>query len=164
VLKKAKAVNEVAQTAVADFIVEEYRFIKSYMSAVNKLFPEERQKYYSAFNFHMDKINEIAERVGVGINDFEGKDYDDGLPITPLNMDEFTKEDELIIGQTIEPTVVNSLNGSVIRQGSVILVKKPELPKVEETPPQQEAVVASASKQQEKIKQEIQPEKKGENK
>ena len=123
--KKRKNAPSDNRSIIAEFIAEEFRFLKSYVSAVAKLFPEEQQKYVSAYNFHIGKIKEIAERIQIGIQDFEGKDFDDGLPVTPLNVDEFTKEDELIIHQTVEPAIISTTNGAVIRSGTVILAKKP---------------------------------------
>lgn len=132
--KKQKNAPNDNRDIIAEIIVEEYRFLKSYESAVSKLFPEERQKYVSAYNFHVGKINEIAASVQIGIRNFEGKDYDDGLPVTPLNLDEFGKDDILFIQQTIEPTIM-SVDGEVIRNGSVILAKRlPKKPLVEGLP------------------------------
>lgn len=119
-----KNTNEI--NIVADFIVEEHRFLKSYISAVYKLFPEERNKYLSAYEFHIGKINDMAKTVNLNIPNYEGVNYDAGLPIQALNVDEFTKEDELIIKQVIEPPIINAVNGNAIRFGSVILAKKPQ--------------------------------------
>lgn len=119
-----KNTNEI--NIVADFIVEEYRFLKSYISAVNKLFPEERNKYLSAYEFHVGKINDMARATNLSMPNYENMDYEEGLPLSILNADEFTKEDVLIIKQIIEPAIINTITGNSIRIGSVILAKKPQ--------------------------------------
>ena len=45
---------------VADFLVEDYRFQQSFVSAVNKLFNEEIKKYKSSYVFHTNKIKELS--------------------------------------------------------------------------------------------------------
>ncbi|MFA7011243.1 MAG: hypothetical protein WC240_08530 [Bacilli bacterium] len=119
-----KNTNEI--NIVADFIVEEYRFLKSYISAVNKLFPEERNKYLSAYEFHVGKINDMARATNLSMPNYENMDYEEGLPLSILNADEFTKEDVLVIKQIIEPAIINTITGKTIRFGSVILAKKPQ--------------------------------------
>lgn len=121
-----KNTNEI--NIVADFIVEEHRFLKSYISAVNKLFPEERNKYLSAYEFHIGKINDMARETNLSILKCENMDYEEGLPLSALNADEFTKEDALVIQQIIEPAIINTTTGNAIRMGSVILAKKPQEP------------------------------------
>lgn len=112
---------------IADFIVEEYRFCKAFISMINKLYSEERSKYESVLNFHYGKIQELSKRANVAIISFEGKPYDDGLPIKSLNIDDFSKEDSLMIEQTIEPTIISTDNPvRIIRYGSVILNKVAE--------------------------------------
>lgn len=109
---------------IADLIIEEYRFMHSYASVVDKIFAEEKKKYISTYNFHKNKLAELIKKINLKIQSYDGFDYNDGLPVTPLNCEEFTAEDELIIEQTIEPTIL-SVNGDVIRVGTVILAKKP---------------------------------------
>lgn len=108
---------------VLDLLIEDYRLCHSYCSAIGKLFSDERKKYESSLAFHKRKIDEIAIGAKIKIVDFEGVDYNEGLPITPLNAEEFTGEDCLYVCQTIEPTIVN-FEGETLRQGTVILAKK----------------------------------------
>lgn len=107
---------------IAELIVEDYRFRRSYLSVMEKLFTEEKRKYESAYNFHLNKTAELSKKLGLRIVDFEGKTYDEGLPITPLNADEFNIADNLIVEQTIEPTVLTT-DGNIIRYGKIILGK-----------------------------------------
>ena len=65
----------------------------------------------------------MAKAVDLNIPNYEGVNYDAGLPIQALNVDEFTKEDDIIIKQVIEPPIINAVNGNAIRFGSVILAK-----------------------------------------
>ena len=109
---------------IAELLVEEFRFIKSYISAVNKLYPEERQKYQSAYEYHINMLNNFSEKMKMKIVKLDGLPYDDGLSIKALNIEDFDKDDTLIIEQVIEPLIISSENGSIIKSGSVILKKE----------------------------------------
>lgn len=126
IFKKTEPVQTMPELKnVADFLVEDYRFRHSYISAVDKLFLEEKKKYESAYNFHITKVAELSELFHLRIVVFDGQIYDEGMPITPLNADEFEKEDRLVVQQTIEPTVI-TFDGKIIRTGTVILSAAPQ--------------------------------------
>lgn len=126
--KKAVNTDMPDLTAIAEFLVEDFRFSRSFCSALNKLFAEEKKRYESAYNFHRKKVDELMEKLHLQLVIFDGKEYDDGLPITPLNIDEFGKSDRLVIEQTIEPTVLGE-DGKVLKRGTVILVVMSDLHK-----------------------------------
>ncbi len=110
--------------AIAEFLVEDYRFSRSYRAVVGKLFEEEKKRYESAYIFHSTKRDEFARKFNLRISEYKyGDKYDEGYPITPLNADEFEKDDLLIIEQMIEPTIL-TVDGKVVRQGTVILAKQ----------------------------------------
>ena len=126
IFKKTATVQTMPELKyVADFLVEDYRFRRSYISAVDKLFLEEKKKYESAYNFHVSKVAELSELFHLRIVVFDGKVYDDGMSITPLNADEFEKEDRLVVQQTIEPTII-TFDGKIIMTGTVILSAAPQ--------------------------------------
>ena len=109
---------------VADFLIEDFRFVRSYLAILDKLFLEERKRYESAYNFHATKMEELANKFNLKLAVYKNGDlYDDGYPITPLNADEFEKDDVLCIAQMIEPIIL-TIGGKVIRQGTAILARK----------------------------------------
>jgi hypothetical protein len=118
--------EEETQDLIVDLIVEEYRFLKSYSSIMNKLMTNEKEKYISVYNYHIDKLKEIMLKDNLRIVPLEGTKYDDGLSINPLNIEDFDKNDVLIIDQMIEPLIISSVNGAIIKSGTVILRKAKE--------------------------------------
>ena len=113
-------------SVIAEFIVEEYRFMRTYSSAVNKLFIEEKKRFISAYTFHENKITELLEKFGLRAIFFDGQDYDEGMPITPLNADEFNiNNDHLFVEQTYDPAII-TLDGNIVKQGTVSLARKNE--------------------------------------
>lgn len=109
--------------AIADFLVEDFRFRRSFLSAINKLYPEEAKKYESSYVFHQNKIIELSKKAKLQLVTFDGQEYNEGLPVTPLNADEFSSVDNLVVFQTIEPTIVTN-NGDIVHQGTIILAEK----------------------------------------
>lgn len=127
--KKKVAIENLEQlTTIAELIVEDYRFRRAYLLTLEKVFAEEKKKYESAYAFHTNKIAELTKKLGLSVKTFDGWDYDEGLPITPLNADEFDTVADLKIYQTIEPTVLTS-EGNIVKQGTVILSKKQDMNK-----------------------------------
>ena len=127
IFRKSKKKNDDSTTKqIIDFVVEEYRFLKSYSSLLNKILPEERQKYKSTYDFHVKKIQEIMEECKLKIVELENKDFNDGLSITALNMEDFEKDDKLVIQQVIEPLIISTIDGTIMKSGTVILEKKNE--------------------------------------
>ena len=49
-------------SVVAEFLIEDFRFTRSYLSIMDKLFLEERKRYESAYNFHANKVEELANK------------------------------------------------------------------------------------------------------
>lgn len=121
--KSKKHIIEDKTKQIVDLIVEEYRFLKSYVSLMNKVLSDEKSKYKSVYDFHVRKIQDIMAECNLKIVDLEGKKYDEGLSITPLNIEDFDKNDVLIVQQVIEPLIISTNNGSIIKSGTVMLSK-----------------------------------------
>ena len=121
--KSKKIIRENNINPIVDFVVEEYRFLKSYVSLLNKVLSDDRNKYKSVYDFHIRKIQEIMDGCNIKIVDLEGKKYDDGLSITPLNVEDFNKDDILVVSQVIEPLIISTKDGSIVRSGTVMLEK-----------------------------------------
>lgn len=124
-MKFTKKNSNMDLNVIAEFVIEEYRFMRTYCSAVNKLFLEEKKRFISAYTYHENKVKELLEKFGLRAMFYDGCDYDEGLPVTPLNADEVSIQDHLIVEQTYDPTII-TLDGDTIKQGTVSLVCKDE--------------------------------------
>ena len=127
-LKKKRKKSPSDLIIMAEFLVEEYRFMRTVDAALKKLLPEERKRYISSYSFHESKLKDLMEQYGLRIQIYDGKDYDEGDAVTVLNADEYNlAKDNLVIEQTIEPAIIN-LEGEIIRQGTVVVALKIEEP------------------------------------
>jgi hypothetical protein len=115
--KKSKIPN--LQASIIDIAVEAWRFRCVFSNAVSKLDTAESNRYINQYLYFFKKVESALENAGLKIVNVEGKEYDTGLPLTPLNMDEFTQDDKLVIEQMIEPIIMNS--GKVAKIGTAIL-------------------------------------------
>jgi len=115
--KKSKIPN--LQASIIDIAVEAWRFKNVFSSALSKLEITESNRYLNQYLYFFKKVESALENAELKIVNVEGKEYDIGLPITPLNIDEFSQDDKLIIEQMLEPIIMKS--GKVIKNGTVIL-------------------------------------------
>ena len=77
----------------------------------------------SQFQWFFKKTLEGLEAADMKIAEIPlGLPYDPGLPVTAVNLDEFEPDDQLIIQQILEPTILDSQN-HITHIGSVILAK-----------------------------------------
>ena len=121
--KREKNKQKNDNTILVEFVVEDYRFLKMYKSLIGKLLKDEVSKYLSAFNFHVSKIEELMNKQNLKIVDLSGKVYDEGLSVNPLNIEDFGKDDKLIIDQILEPLIISTIDGAIVKSGTVMLKK-----------------------------------------
>lgn len=68
-----------------------------------------------------EKVQAHCDFLGVEILSYEGMDYDIGLPVDPLNLEDFEEGQELFIETMLEPVIKKQGTSEVIRNGKAIL-------------------------------------------
>jgi hypothetical protein len=101
--------------------VETWRFNQVFRRIVNKLESAEQGRYDGHFNWLLKEVTEALEDAGLHISNLEGLPFDPGLPATPLNLDEFTENDELYVESMIEPVIMNQYG--IVKTGTITLRK-----------------------------------------
>ena len=109
------------QASLINIAVESWRFQRVFANAISKLDPIEQNKYFNQYLYFFNKVESSMQNADIRIVNVEGQKYDIGLPITPLNLDEFGENDILEIEQMIEPILM--ISGKLAHQGTVILRK-----------------------------------------
>lgn len=105
--------------SILDMAVEAWRFRRVFIKAMSKLDAGESSRYIGQFNWFLKKVDAALDGAGLHIVDVEGQPYDIGMPVTPLNMDDFAPEDILYIQQMIEPVIMGECG--VQKTGTVML-------------------------------------------
>jgi hypothetical protein len=111
--------SEILKQSIINIAVEAWRFKRVFMNAMGKLDAGESTKYLSQYNWFNRKVNSALEDAGLRIVNIEGQLFDVGMPITPINLDDFSSSDSLNIEQMIEPIIME--NDVIVRSGTAIL-------------------------------------------
>ncbi len=110
---------DVLQNSIANISSELCRFKGVFEKAISKLDAQEQSKYMSQFAWFSKKVSKAVEEAGLKTVNLEGQEYDPGMAVTPLNIDDFEVEDKLKIVQMIEPIIMQE--DTVLKMGTVIL-------------------------------------------
>lgn len=65
-----------------------------------------------------------AEKLGIELVDFTGELFTDGLPVYPINLSDFSPEEELIVEMMMEPTIKVKDSTEIVHKGPVVLGRK----------------------------------------
>jgi hypothetical protein len=101
--------------------VESWRFGRVFDRLLTKLDAGEQNRYKSQFRWFLKKVEEALDQANLRIVNIEGHPFDPGMAATPLNIEEFSTEDTLMVDQMLEPIIMGK--EGLIRTGTVTLRK-----------------------------------------
>jgi hypothetical protein len=110
------------QQSLMDIAVEEYRIREVITNFLGKLNPIDAPRFETRYRYFINEVDRALTRAGFRIVDagsFIGKQFDIGMAVKPLNINDFDANDELVIQQVIEPVIMEGEN--VARAGVVKL-------------------------------------------
>lgn len=113
--------QELLTKSLLDVATESWRFGRLFERLLVKLDAGEQGRYASQFRWFQKKVSDSLTAVELRIVNVEGAPFDPGMAATPLNIEEFEAEDNLIVDQMLEPIIMGP-NG-VLRAGTVTLRK-----------------------------------------
>ena len=113
--------NTVALYSILSIAVESWRFAKLFNRLLSKLDAGEQNRYTNQFRWFLKKVEESLEQVNLRMVNIEGQKFDPGMAATPLNIDEFEPNDNLIVDQMLEPIIMGK--DGIIKSGTVLLRK-----------------------------------------
>lgn len=105
--------------SLVSIISEVYRFQNVSCKALSRLAQNEQRKYKSQYAWFQSKFEKFLNEVNIKLITLDGKIYDTGMAVTPINIGEFQADDRLIVAQTIEPIIMK--DDTVLKSGTVIL-------------------------------------------
>ena len=110
------------EATILDAAIESWRFAAVFERATGLLDGATAQRYATKVAYFRGRIQTYLRDVGFEVMDYEpGAPFDTGLAVTPLNIDDFTEADTLVIDQVLEPTIIG--RDGVRRMGTVLLRK-----------------------------------------
>lgn len=107
-----------AQTLVK-LAAEYWKLLRSYERVVTTLPPD--NKLLSVGRNAERRLTSLMHEASLTLASYEGQPYSPNLAATAINLDEFSAEDELIVVQMLEPTILQ--NGIVLNSGKMLLEK-----------------------------------------
>jgi hypothetical protein len=113
---------DILRDTIVGMSIESWRFASAYERILSKIDAGEQQRYYSQYRWFLKKTENYLSRVGLKIVSVIGREYDTGMPVTPINIEDFEKEDTLIVEQMLEPIIVD--DDGFVRPGIITLRKK----------------------------------------
>ncbi len=110
------------ESTIIKVVTENWRLTKLFQKVTTKLDVSEQNRYINQLRYFEKTINNSLQDVGMKIIHLEGQVYDSGMAVSPINIDEFEQEDQLIIDQVLEPLIMGN-DGTIKKQGLVNLRK-----------------------------------------
>lgn len=107
---------------LSELFTEIYRFQHAFVSMVDKLDVSERPKYAGQYSWFSKKVKKAMDEANIKLVVYDGEVYSPGMAVMPINIDEFGKDDVLVVSHTIEPTMMHE--GVIIKTGMAILGKR----------------------------------------
>lgn len=105
-----------------DLVMETYR-LRNFASSFTTNVKEDRllrrsKNVFSRFDKH---FKEDLQEMGIEVLDFTGKPYDIGLPVQPINLEDFSVDEPLFIEMMIEPVIKEYGTANILKTGVVAL-------------------------------------------
>jgi hypothetical protein len=99
--------------------VDAWRLLRLVARVLHKLDPMEANRFVNQLRYFENNLNGHLSSAGVRLVNVEGQRYEAGMPVTALNADEFTDEQNLVVDRMIEPIVMGE--HGILREGTAIL-------------------------------------------
>lgn len=109
--------------ALIEIVVGEYRFKNSLQKIISSIDDiHQKKKIQSQYGWLEKSILKAMSIANISIVDLTGEDYDPGMAVTPLNIEDFSLDDDLVVDKMIEPIIL--IDGNLKKTGTVMLGRK----------------------------------------
>ncbi|MDR2459307.1 MAG: hypothetical protein LBE38_00785 [Deltaproteobacteria bacterium] len=106
---------------ILNMAIESWRFASAYERILTKIDAGDQHRYYSQYRWFIKKIEECLTSINLQFLTVVGHEYETGMPVTPLNLEDFEENDTLIVEQMLEPIIIGKKG--IVRPGTIILRK-----------------------------------------
>lgn len=111
--------NDVKIESVAQLCVEYWKLAAATEKALNGALSSNGKRLEAQLKFSKRQLEVLLQDLGLRLVDFSGERFHPGLAVSVDNPGDFEEDEALVVGKTIEPTVMSDM--SVIRLGRVIV-------------------------------------------
>ena len=111
--------NDVKIESVAQLCVEYWKLAAATEKALNGALSSNGKRLEAQLKFSKRQLDVVLQDLGLRLVDFSGEPFHPGLAVSVDNPGDFEEDEALVVGKTIEPTVMSDM--SVVRLGRVIV-------------------------------------------
>ena len=112
---------EKIESTLLSMAIESWRFSKVFNRLLSKVDAGEQGRYIGQMRWFIKKIEDSLAESGLKLVNVEGQQFDPGMAVTPLNIEEFESDDVLIVEQMLEPIIMGEQG--LLKTGTVTLRK-----------------------------------------
>ena len=122
-VQEAPSAEDVSEALIA-ISFESWRMYKMLGRVLQKLEEQERRRFQNRVDWYIKQVQSSLELAGLKLVNVEDHQYEPGMAVTPLNLEDFEPGVKLAVEHMIEPIIMGETG--VVRLGTVTL-KKEEL-------------------------------------
>ncbi|OCX59859.1 hypothetical protein BFP70_18250 [Thioclava sp. SK-1] len=104
---------------VAQLCVEYWKLAAATEKALSVVLASDGKRLVAQLKFSKRQLDVLLQDLGLRLVDFSGERFHPGLAVSVDNPGDFEEDEALVVGKTIEPTVMSDM--TVIRLGRVIV-------------------------------------------
>ena len=113
------SLTEDQRNALCAIATESWRISRVFNRMTQKLDAGELKRYKNQISYFTKELDKNIQEFGLRIVNIEGQLYDPGMAASPINIDEFEPEDQLMVSQMLDPIIMS--NNGIIKTGTVFL-------------------------------------------
>lgn len=108
--------------AVTDLLIESWRLNQFTKKLAARLADEKVQRKALNQVTRFDKhFQAVTAEFGLEVLDFTGAEFETGLPISPINLADFTADENLFVEAMLEPTIKIAGSAEIVKIGAAVL-------------------------------------------
>lgn len=108
-----------SEQSYAKLAVEHWRLIRVLTRLVDRLPLESQARVAAQARFASAQLDSAVSDHGLSLTTFDGRLFEPSLPVTAVNAEDYPGLADLVVSETVEPTVI--ADGRVIQLGKVIV-------------------------------------------
>lgn len=109
------------ERTLIEVAVEGWRFARVFTRLLEKLDAGDATRHANQVRYFQKKLEDHLETVGLRFASLEGQAYDVGTAASPLNLDDFSPEEQLLVDYMVEPIV---LGATGVRKSGTVMLRK----------------------------------------
>jgi len=111
--------NDMKIESVAQLCVEYWKLAAATEKALSGVLASDGKRLEAQLKFSKRQLDVLLQDLRLRLVDFSGERFHPGLAVSVDNSGDFEEDEALVVGKTIEPTVMSDM--TVIRLGRVIV-------------------------------------------